>query len=127
MAYDRLALVFVIAYGLHDTGFFTTAAADTLLRVQRHAPSLAESERAGRADLGAVRFPAGVAHRRHEFSRHSAVRPDMDAAFPDGMVLTVDHGADKHTGKAPEAFVHLIRFYYLCQTIFPQIRHEPLH
>lgn len=110
VAYDRLARVFVVTDRLRHAGALAAPAADALLRFQKHAAALAQSQSAGRADLGAVRLPARMANDRYKLAGKAAARADMYAALSDRMVFAVDPGADKHTGKTPDAFVHFVSY-----------------
>jgi len=61
-----------------------------------------------------------MAYEGDKLAFQSPACPDMDTAFSDGMIFAVYPGANQHTGKAAEAFIHFISFYYPCQTIFLQ-------
>jgi len=110
MADYRLALVRVIADGVYHTGVLTAAAADTFMRIQINSAPLPLGKRAGRTNLGAPRFAAGHAHRGDKPAGQSARRFNMYAAFNNGMAFLVHGGANKHTGKTADTFVHFIRF-----------------
>jgi hypothetical protein len=80
------------------------------MRVKQYAAAFTLAERAGGANLGAVRLSARVADRRHEPARQSAACFYVYAALAYRMILPVNPGADQHTRKAPDTFIHFIRF-----------------
>jgi len=97
------------------------ATADAFVLIQRNPAAFSETEGAARTYFSTVRFHACMADFCEEFPLHAAARPYMYGTFPDGMILAVDCGANQHTGKTPEAFVHFVRFYYLCQKLTLQL------
>ena len=118
MADNRLARIIVITNGLYHTGPFAAAASDAFVGIQQHAPSLAQVKRPGGADFGAVRLTACMTNRGNKPALQPSAGPDMNAAFPDRMILPVYTSANQHTGKAADAFTHFIRSDYSSQSVF---------
>ena len=115
----RLSLIFIETDRVDSAGVHASAAANTLFRVQQNAAALARGKRAGRTNLGAVRFPARLANACYKSSLQSSAGLDMDTAFSDGMVLAVHGGTDEHAGKTPDTLINFVCPDNLSQVIVP--------
>jgi hypothetical protein len=93
---------------VYNAGIKTFSAADAFIRRQSYAAAFAGSERTRYANRGARPFvTAGAADLTNKPAGNSAACADFDCAFKKRVALLMGCGANNHTAKTADAFVHV--------------------